>query len=568
MGPTPRHTSQPGHAGSDNHRRNVSRHWLARWFWTNSIISGGFALLWLLLRSGSKPSRFAYPCQQAAFGTATAAFGVPLVAMLLATRRGIVTALGTRPGRILAACGLVGTLVFGAWAYSPRPSAYRPGPHRQARGTYRAQVYHVTNCPQNPVGDHFVGLDNLIAWMGVNGLKFYQSPTTTFEAGPSGIIGASDVVVIKINYQWDERGGTNVDVLRGLIRRIVDHPDGFTGEVVVCENAQFNSVLNFDRSANNAQNHLLSPHDVVAAFQAQGYKVSHYDWTVRRNTSVGEYSSGNMTDGYILYPYNSQLNGRVSYPKFRTAYGAYVSLKYGLWNPATSTYDRAGLKFVNVPVLKSHHATYGATACVKHYMGTVTGNLGTNSHNAIGYGILGELLAEIQLADLNILDCVWINANPYDGPWTTYGGATRRDELIASVDPVAADIWSVANILLPAFYANGYAPPWPQPSADPYDPTSDFRVYLDNSMDRILAAGYTVTNDLHSIDAPTWNGDAGPAGDIDGNGLVNGGDIRSFIDILTGVDTDPLRMLRSDLDGDRNLDLDDVTTFVTILLAS
>ncbi|MFQ5422477.1 MAG: hypothetical protein ACE5F9_00690 [Phycisphaerae bacterium] len=87
-------------------------------------------------------------------------------------------------------------------------------------------------------------------------------------------------------------------------------------------------------------------------------------------------------------------------------------------------------------------------------------------------------------------------------------------------------------------------------------------------MDRILAAGYTATNDLHSIDAPTWNGDAGPAGDIDGNGLVNGGDIRSFIDILTGADTDPLRMLRSDLDGDRNLDLDDVTAFVTVLLAS
>jgi hypothetical protein len=72
---------------------------------------------------------------------------------------------------------------------------------------------------------------------------------------------------------------------------------------------------------------------------------------------------------------------------------------------------------------------------------------------------------------------------------------------VASVDPVAADMWAVSNILIPAFQDNGYLPPWPEPSADPTDPSGDFREYLDWSMHYILTAGFDVTNDLTSIDA-------------------------------------------------------------------
>jgi hypothetical protein len=153
-------------------------------------------------------------------------------------------------------------------------------------------------------------------------------------------------------------------------------------------------------------------------------------------------------------------------------------------------------------------------------MGVVTRELSTNSHSAIGNGILGALLGEMQLADLNILDCIWINANPYSGPGTTYAGATRRDELVASVDPVAADLWATVNILIPAFIANGYSPPWPYPSADPENPNSAFRNYLDNSMDFILAAGYEVTNDKDRIDAVSWSG----GGDLDGDGELDASD--------------------------------------------
>ena len=65
---------------------------------------------------------------------------------------------------------------------------------------------------------------------------------------------------------------------------------------------------------------------------------------------------------------------------------------------------------------------------------------------------------------------------------------------------MAADIWAATNILIPAFLDNGYLPPWPDPDATPDDPNSDFRIYLDQSMSAILAAGFDATNNLAQID--------------------------------------------------------------------
>jgi hypothetical protein len=463
------------------------------------VLAGVLALAWLLLRSGPRPSRLAYPCQRAALSTAMLAFGAPLVGLVIAARRHL--AAGLRSPRGVATTALVVVLGLAAVGYLVGvDAADEPmlGPPRD----YRAQLFHVTNGPQDPVGDRFPGLDGLLQLMGSQGLKIYRSATVTPLSGPDGIVGVDDVVLLKINYQWPERGGTNTDLLRGLIRVLVDHPDGFVGEVVVCENTQFAGADDFDRDANNAQDHGLSPRDVADHFAGLGHQVSLCDWTALRSIEVQEYSQGDTADGYVVYPYDDQLHGRISYPKFQTTDGSYVSLRDGIWDPATG-YDRERLTVINLPVLKSHHATYGATACVKHYMGVVCDGLGTNSHNAIRYGLLGAVMGEAQPPDLNILDAVWINANPYSGPSTSYSGATRRDELVAGVDPVAIDIWAVTNILVPAFLDNGYSPPWPHPEATPDDPASDFRVYLDRSMSELLAAGYDATNDLASIDVAT-----------------------------------------------------------------
>jgi hypothetical protein len=474
-------------------------------------------LAWLLLRSGTKLSRLSYPCQQAALSTATAAFGASLVGVVVAIRRRLSVRWATPAGIALGCIALMAAI--GTWSYLPRTDAFQPylGPLLDPPRDYVAQVFSQTNCPQDPVGDRFICVEDLFEMLGTEGIKLHRSSTNSLTSGSDGIIAADDVVLIKINYQWSQRGGTNTDLLRGLIRRIIDHPDTFTGEIVVAENTQFAAANNFDRNENNAQDHTLSPYDVVRYYRAFGHKISHYVWTGIRYQSVAEYSDGDMNDGYVVYPYDSQLHGRISYPKFQTAFDTRISLKYGIWEDGTG-YDLERLKFINLPVLKSHHATYGATALVKHYMGVVTGELSTSSHSAIHYGLLGALIGEIRPADLNILDAIWINANPNSGPSTSYGGATRTDRLVASLDPIAADLWAVKYILIPAFIANGHnGPPWPYPSANPDDPASAFRQYLDNSMNYILAAGYDVTNDLSQVEL-VRRGPPGEASDPTGPG--------------------------------------------------
>ena len=87
----------------------------------------------------------------------------------------------------------------------------------------------------------------------------------------------------------------------------------------------------------------------------------------------------------------------------------------------------------------------------------VTGVLGTWSHDAVHYGLMGAVIGEIGLPDLNILDAVWINANPYDGPWTSYEGATRVDRLVASADPVGSVTRPSLVTLVPPVTTSGVA---------------------------------------------------------------------------------------------------------------
>ena len=168
-----------------------------RWILANSLLGGILALAWLILRSGTKPSRFAYPCQQAAVSAATVAVGAPVVATIIAARRGLAATLRKPAGIATAALGLAATI--GLWAALSRADEYT-GPRPDPVRGYRAELFHVTNCPKDPVGDSFIGLDGLIRLMGRGGLRFYESPTQTLVAGPDGIIAADDVVVIKINY--------------------------------------------------------------------------------------------------------------------------------------------------------------------------------------------------------------------------------------------------------------------------------------------------------------------------------------------------------------------------------
>ena len=82
------------------------------------------------------------------------------------------------------------------------------------------------------------GFSKLVNLMGNNDLKFYKTLKNGSCNGSDGLIGADDIVIIKINSQWDERGGTNTDLIKSVITSISEHPDGFNGEVIIADNGQ------------------------------------------------------------------------------------------------------------------------------------------------------------------------------------------------------------------------------------------------------------------------------------------------------------------------------------------
>ena len=311
-----------------------------------------------------------------------------------------------------------------------------------------------------------------------------------------------DVLILKVNSQWDERGGTNTDLVKAIVEGVLGHPDGFAGEIVIADNGQAQygaagSGGSLDWERNNAVDQTQSMRKVAERFSAR-HRVSTVSWDRLTSSRVEEYARGDARDGYVVESSASPETGIiVSYPKFATRYGTRISFKEGIWDPASGSYDSGRLKVINVPVLKSH-SIYGVTASVKHYMGVVSDRLaGHTPHRSVGTGGMGTQMAQTRFPVLNVLDAVWINAAPGRGPRTSYSQAAQANIIAASRDPVALDYWAAKSILLPAARELGYG------GADSMDPDltrrGSFGDWLRLSMKALQRAGYPVTLDLEKV---------------------------------------------------------------------
>ncbi len=477
--------------------------WISgKFFWSLSFL-GISSFLWLLLRSGARPTRMLYPCQRVAAANVHAWLGVSFIGLLHRMRwklRPLLTA--SRAVPVVLGVGALALLGFvAARSFSPSESArlqqLQEAADRMAEILSPSASIFVVEGGGGPEDFRHLGLDRLIDFMGVRGLCFYRTEKRGIAFSPSGLIGADDVVLIKVNCQWEERGGSNTDLLKGLIYRITQHPDGFTGEIVVADNGQSRGSLNWANS--NADDHGQSAQDVVNLFSAS-HKVSTFLWDTVRERQVAEFRNADTRDGYVLEATPDPRSGlRVSYPKFTTPYGTRISLKYGIYIPAkpTGTYNKERLKVINLPVLKSHSG-FAVTGCVKHYMGVQSQTL-SDAHNRLSTGSMGSLFVSLGLPTLNILDALWVNANPMgqagNGPATSYGDASRLDTLMASLDPFALDYWASKNVLIPAAIRRGYT------NVDSMNPdrTGVFRTYLQSAKNIVLAEGYAVTTDPENI---------------------------------------------------------------------
>ena len=307
-------------------------------------------------------------------------------------------------------------------------------------------------------GSHHVGVDALIRLMGENGLKFYRSPQSGVNKGPQGLIAPGDIVLLKVNAQWKYRGCTNSDLVRGLVQRILDHPDIFHGEVVIFENGQGRGSLNCDTSASyggntevhaNAQDESHSFLWLVNTL-FQDPRVSAFLLDPVRSTFITD--ADHVTNGYRRYE-------NVSYPCFTTAGGRRIELKEGLWNG--SSYD-SNLKLINIPVLK-HHDTGGSeiTAALKHVYGIVSmadGQSGFRHYAGLGE-TCGKMMVSVHAPVLNIMDAIWVSQSSLTG----YPASTtfRANQIVASQDPVALDFWTAKHILHPIDNNNRHHPDFP-----------------------------------------------------------------------------------------------------------
>jgi len=353
------------------------------------------------------------------------------------------------------------------------------------------------------------GVVRLFNSMRMRGVEFYQSASNR-----GGLVAPGDVVLLNINCQWNERGGTNTDLISAVIDAIYAHPDGFSGEVVVADNghAQFGNAPesspvgmgggSLDWQRPNSKNRDQSTLAVVRAHQAQGRRVTGVLWDTFTTVRVDEYEDGDFTDGFVVEDGALPPSGLIlSYPKFTTEYGTHVSFRNGIWSDAAGKYDSDALKVIGMPVLKTH-AMYQVTGAVKGYMGTTSDKLtggtgfGGAAHNSIGLGGMGTQMALTRMPVFNIIDMIWIGPDLGGMPGVSYAEAVEVNKIAASTDPVALDVWAARNVLMVQVASSGRDPSSLNPTGTDQ---GTFGFWLRLTVDELKRHGHSVTMDEGEI---------------------------------------------------------------------
>jgi len=434
-------------------------HLLKTWFW----VSGFFAFLWLVLRSGMNPKRLTYPCQQALYPLASSWF-IALLAftggsyllmkylrfslialtvifsvffLFVATENNMANEFGSYFQNSVEAPAQLAALPV--WEVSkPVSSVFVMNNIPKTSGSLNAANASV---PQSYMNDP--AIDTLLLIMQRKGI--YLNKTAEHA---TGIVGADNVVIIKANLQWDSQCSTSTDRIKGLINQIVNHLDGFSGEIIVCDNTQdLGSGIN--ERDNNSEDTNQSIIDVVNTFKAKGYPVYLLNWNTMYNDVATEYSQNDMNNGYVY-----ESSTKISYPKFRTTSGKYyVSLRYGIWDNASKTYDKNKLCIVDFPVLKAHSVA-GATIAVKNWVGVLTTAHSTERYGGFwpmhndyffsSYALIAKVMA-VTYPKLCIVDAAWTNTRVGND----LSALSKTNSLLASTDPVAVDWYAAKYILTP-----------------------------------------------------------------------------------------------------------------------
>jgi hypothetical protein len=305
----------------------------------------------------------------------------------------------------------------------------------------------------------------------------------------SGIVGSDDIVILKGNFQWEHRSTTNTDRIKGVIWQILQHPDGFAGEILISDNTQdFGTGIN--HNDNNSEDLEQSIVDVVNTFHSKGYPVYYRDWADVWSVIADEYSEGDYTDGFVY-----ETDSKISYPKFRSpSEDYYISLRYGIWDSNSQVYNFDRLCIIDFPVLKAHSMA-GATIAVKNWVGVLT-----TAHASSRYGgwntlHWGYLFGEFALT-ARVMSETYPNLTILDAEWTSKSGPSSSNNiqtkmLLASLDPCAVSWYSAKYILTPVANDPG--------NTDPDREGSQYKSVLDYWTNCLADSGFASTKDSSEI---------------------------------------------------------------------
>src|SRR4030042_4587886 len=177
------------------------------------VLFGVASFVWFILRTGTKPSRIVYPCQRAALANSSILLGLSipiwLTSVLTKTKNFI-----SKKGISLLTLFIIANMVLSGSQYLGNMQLAGAADPNQELNLSLTSIQ-ATSFPASNLyvvnGRAYAHVNELITLMGSNGLLFYKSAVSGENQGPNGLIANNDVILIKINCQWDERGGTNTD---------------------------------------------------------------------------------------------------------------------------------------------------------------------------------------------------------------------------------------------------------------------------------------------------------------------------------------------------------------------
>lgn len=300
--------------------------------------------------------------------------------------------------------------------------------------------------------------------------------------GVDSIVGPHDVVVLKCNGQWPNRGYTHTGCVKAVVDEILAIP-GFDGEVHICDNVQtYGSTgqFGFDAGpghrADNWPDHNWN--SLAAEYRGAGKSVATKRWY---NTSNDIAGPADLEDGWLrnffdFYGIPTYLSCPV-YESPLTA-GRMIDLRRGVWEDGSYSTARR-LKVIYLPTLNYHSGYAGITSAVKCFFGSTEIHGGISGKFREHYQIhsssyqhsgipqntnafrAGELTARYMLT-LNAPD-LFITCAMYSGHNGRWSSAAKTDTVLACSNPASLDYIACKNVISPLRGDNALDPDVDQP---------------------------------------------------------------------------------------------------------